>query len=156
MIEQQRAQVFAATAQKAGSALIDFAESRAELLGRKDNESFAQYEQRISTENADAQSQYSNLYSVKIARLRDGFALHGLNRPELDEFYQRPGSIIAIREIGRTVFDMGSELRSAGILGAVEKWWRRPTSPTAVSPSWLLGAPNPNHVSPNPEARPKG
>lgn len=129
MIEQERAQIFAATAQETGSVLIDFAETHAQLLARKTNESFAQYEQRIPTENADTQSLYSKLYSLKVGRLRDGFARRGLKRSELEEFYQRPGSVIAIYEIGRTLFDMGSELRSAG------KWWRRPIHLTYMSPS---------------------
>jgi len=129
VIEQERAQIFAATAQETGSVLIDFAETHAQLLARKTNESFAQYEQRIPTENADTQSLYSKLYSLKVGRLRDGFARRGLKRSELEEFYQRPGSVIAIYEIGRTLFDMGSELRSAG------KWWRRPIHLTYMSPS---------------------
>jgi hypothetical protein len=125
VIEQERTQIFAATAQKAGSALIDFAETRAQLLQRKNNESFAQYEQRIATENADTQSLYAKLHSREVASLRDGFARRGLNTPELDEFYQRPGSAIAIHEIGRTLFDMGAELHSEGVSVAVKGWWRR-------------------------------
>ena len=125
VIEQERTQIFAATAQKAGSALIDFAETRAQLLQRKNNESFAQYEQRIATENADTQSLYAKLHSREVARLRDGFARRGLKTPELDEFYQRPGSAIAIREIGRTLFDMGAELRSEHFSVVVKGWWRR-------------------------------
>jgi hypothetical protein len=125
VIEQERNQIFAATAQKTGSALIDFAETRAQLLGRKTNESFAQYEQRISTENADTQSLYSKLYALEVARLRDGFARRGLKKSELDEFCQRPGSVIAIREIGRTLFDMGDELRSEGVPVVVKGWFRR-------------------------------
>ena len=134
VIEQERAQIFAARAQETGSALIDFAETRAQLFGRKTNESFAQYEQRISTENADTQSLYSKLYSLKVARLRDRFARRGLNRPELDEFYQRPGSVVAVYEIGRSLFDMGSQLRTAGIPGTVKEWWRA-IHRTRVSPS---------------------
>lgn len=125
VIEQQRTQIFAATAQKAGSALINFAETRAELLQRKNNESFVQYEQRIAIVNADTQSLYSKLYSLEVARLRDGFARRGLKAPELDEFYQRPGSAIAIRETGRALFDMGAELRSEHFSAAIKAWWRR-------------------------------
>jgi len=134
VIEQQRAQIFAATAQETGSALVDFAETRAQVLRRKTDESFAQYERRISSENADTQSVYSKLYSVRVGRLRDGFARRGLHRPQLDEFYQTPVSTIAILEIGRTLFDMGNELRSGGISRAVEKWWR-PIHPMPVSAS---------------------
>jgi hypothetical protein len=123
--EQQRTQIFAATAQKAGSALMDFAETRAQLLQRKNNESFAQYEQRIATENADTQSLYAQLHFREVARLRDGFARRGLKTPELDEFYQRPGSAIAIHEIGRTLFDMGAGLRSESVLVVVKGWGRR-------------------------------
>ena len=124
VIEQERTQIFAAKAQETGSALVDFAETRAQLLGRKTDESFAQYAQRISTENADTQSLYLKLYAVKVARLRDGFARRGINSSQLDEFYKTPVSTIAIREIGGTLFDMGSELRTAGIPGTVKKWWR--------------------------------
>ena len=125
VIEQQRTQIFAATALKAGSALIEFAEARARLLQRKNNESFAQYEQRIATENADTQFLYAQLHSREVARLRDGFARRGLKTPELDEFYQRPGSAIAIHEIGRTLFDMGAGLRSEGGSAVIKGWWRR-------------------------------
>ena len=124
VIQQESAQIFAAKAQETGSALVDFAETRAQLLGRKTDESFAQYAQRISTENADTQSLYLKLYAVKVARLRDGFARRGINSSQLDEFYKTPVSTIAIREIGGTLFDMGSELRTAGIPGTVKKWWR--------------------------------
>ena len=134
VIQQERAQIFAAKAQETGSALIDFAETRAQLLGRKTDESFAPYAQRISTENADTQSLYLKLYSVKVGRLRDGLARRGINSSQLDEFYQTPVSTIAIREIGSTLFDMGSELRTAGIPGTVKKWWRA-IHGTHVSPS---------------------
>jgi hypothetical protein len=135
VIQQERTKIFAATAQKAGSALIDFAQSRSQLLQRKTNESFPQYEQRIAAENADTQSMYSKLYSLEVARLRDGFARRGLKRPELDEFYQRPGSAIAILEIGRTLFDMGAELRSEHFSAVVKGWWRRLVHLTLLSPS---------------------
>lgn len=125
VIRQERTQIFAATAQKAGSKLIDFAEARGQLLQRKPNESFEQYEQRISTENADTQSLYSKLYSLEVARLRDGLARRGLKTPEIDEFYQRPGSVIAMREIGRALFDMGTELRSEHFSTVVKGWLRR-------------------------------
>jgi hypothetical protein len=135
VIEQERTQIFAARAQKAGSALIDFAETRAQLSRRNTNESFAQYEQRFSAENADTQALYSKLYSLEVARLRDGFARWGLKRPELDEFYQRPGSVIAIREIGRTLFDMGDELRSEGLSVVVKGWFRRLVHRALLFPS---------------------
>ncbi len=125
VIQQERTQIFASNAQKAGSALMDFAQTRAQLLQRENNESFAQYEQRISTENADTQSLYSKLYSLEVARLRDGFARRGLQTPEVDEFYQRPGTAIAIREIGRALFDMGAELRSEHFSALMKGWWRR-------------------------------
>jgi hypothetical protein len=125
VIEQEKTQILAGTAQKAGSALIDFAETRAQLLQRKNNESFAQYEQRIASENADTQSLYAKLHSREVARLRDGFARRGLKTAELDEFYQRPGTAIAIREIGRTLFDMGAALRSEGVSVVVKGWCRR-------------------------------
>ena len=129
-MQQKRTQIFAATAQKTGAALIDFAQTRAELLQRKPSEAFEQYEQRISTENADTQTMYLKLYSVEVASLRDGFARRGLKTPELDEFYQRPGSAIAIREIGRALFGMGTELRSEHFSTVVKGWWRRMISST--------------------------
>ncbi len=124
VIRQEKTQIFAVTAQKTGSALIDFAQARAQLLQKNPDESFAQYEQRISAENSDTQSLYSKLYEVQVARLRDGFAHHGLKTSELDEFYQRPGSAVAIREIGRMLFDMGAALRSEGISTEVKSWRR--------------------------------
>jgi hypothetical protein len=133
VVEQERTQIFAATAQRTGSALIEFAETRAQLLRRKNNESFAQYEQRISSENAETQSLYAKLHSQEVARLRDGFARRGLKRLALDEFYQRPGSAIAIREIGKTLFDTGAELRSEGISVVVRGWWRRLVHLTSFS-----------------------
>ena len=134
VIQQERTQIFASHAQKAGSALMDFAQTRAQLLQRKDNESFAQYQQRITTVNADTLLLYSKLYSQDVARLRDGFARRGLKTPELDEFYQMPGSAVATREIGRALFDLGAELRSEH-LSAVIKGWRRRTHPELLSPS---------------------
>jgi hypothetical protein len=125
VIWQERNQILASNAQKAGSTLMDFAQTRAQLLQRKDNESFAEYEQRISAVNADTQSLYSRLYSLEVARLRDGFARRGLKAPELDEFYQRPASAIAIREIGRALFNMGAELRSEHFSAVIKGWWRR-------------------------------
>ena len=130
VVEQERAQRFAAKAQKAGSELIDFAETRAELLRRKPDESFAQYEQRLSAEDAVTQSLYASLYSGRVAAMRDEFARRGFRRPALDEFYQRPGSAIAIREVGRTLCDMGAELRSASVSIGVKGWWRRPALDT--------------------------
>lgn len=124
VIRQERTQVLAATAQKTGSSLIDFAQARAQLSQRKTDESFEQYEQRISKENADTQSLYSEQYSVEVARLRDGLARRGLKTPDLDGFYQRPGSTIAIIEIGRTLLDMGTALGSEGVSAVVRGWWR--------------------------------
>src|SRR5579863_7433758 len=83
VIQQERTQIFASHAQKVGSALMDFAQTRAQLLQRKDNESFAQYQQRIATVNADTLLLYSKLYSQDVALLRDGFARRGLKTPEL-------------------------------------------------------------------------
>ena len=116
IVEQERNQIFAATAQKTGSALIDFAETRAHLLQRKDNESFPAYEQRIAAENGNTLSLYATLHSREVTRLRDGFARRGLKRLELDGFYQSPNSAIAVREIGRSLFEMGIELRAQGVL----------------------------------------
>lgn len=130
VIRQERTQVFAATAQKTGSALIDFAQARAQLSRRKIDETFEQYEQRISKENTDTQSMYSKQYSLKVEHLRDGFAHRGLKTPELDEFYRRPGSTIAIRETGRTLFDMGAALRSESVSVVVKRWWRLIRQPT--------------------------
>ena len=124
VIRQEKTQIFAVSAQKVDSALIDFAQTRAQLLQRNPDESFEQYERRISTENSDTQSLYSKLYEVRVARLRDGFAHRGLKTSELDEFYQRPGSAVAIREIGKMLFDMGAALRSEGVSAEV-KGWRR-------------------------------
>ena len=125
VIRQERNQVFAATAQRVGSALVDFAVERAHLLKRETNESFEQYQKRISIENAETQALYSKQYSVEVARLRDGFARRGLETPEMNEFYRRPGSAIAIREIGRTLFDMGVELGSENVSFVVKSWVRR-------------------------------
>jgi hypothetical protein len=124
VVQQERNQLFAATAQKTGSALLDLAQTRAQLSQRETNESFGQYEQRIALENAETQSSYLKLYSREVARLREGFASRGMDSPELDEFYQDPGSAIAIREIGRTLFEMGAALRSKGPSDIV-KGWRR-------------------------------
>lgn len=135
VIWQERTQILASNAQKAGSALMDFAQTRAQLLQRKDNESFTDYEQRISAVNADTQSLYSKLYSLEVARLRDGFARRGLRTPELDEFYKRPASAIAIREIGRALFEMGVELRSEHFSALVKGWWRRLIHLALLSPS---------------------
>jgi hypothetical protein len=121
VIQQERTQIFAVTAQRTGSALIDFAQTRAQVLRRKSNESFYQYELRISAENAKTQLLYAKQYEVEVARFREEFARRGLKTPELDMFYQRPESAIAIREIGRTLFDMGTELRSENTKG----WLRR-------------------------------
>ena len=124
LIQQERNHIFADTAQKTGSALIDFAETRAQLLQRKPNESFEQYEQRILTENAETQSLYAKLYSSQVARLRDGLARRGLKAPELDEFYQKPGSAIAMLEIGRALFGIGAQLRSQDFWTLVKGSWR--------------------------------
>ena len=132
VIQQERNQIFAASAQKTGSALIDLAQSRSQLLQRKTSESFAQYEQRIASENADMQSLYLKLHFPKVARMRDGFAQRGFKTAELDEFYQSPGSAIAIHEIGRALFDMGAELRSKS-LSAVVRGWRRRLIPSLHS-----------------------
>lgn len=135
MIQQERTEVLAATAQKTGSALIDFAEARAELSRRKTDESFEQYEQRISQENTDTQLLYSKQYSLEVARLRDGLARRGLKTSELDGFYQRPGSTIAIREIGRTLLDMGTALHSEGVSVVAKRWVRGLIHLTLVYPS---------------------
>jgi hypothetical protein len=124
VIEQERNHIFADKAQKTGSALMDFAQTRAQLLQREPNEPFERYEERISAENADTQALYSKLYSSEVARLRDGFARRGLKTPELDEFYQKPGSAIAMREIGRALFGIGAELRSQDFWTLVKGSWR--------------------------------
>lgn len=135
VMQQERNQVFADAAQKTGSALMDFAQTRAELLQRKPSESFEQYEVRISAENANTQALYSRMYSGEVARLRDGFVRRGLERPELDEFYQEPGSAIAMHENGRALFEMGAELRSVPLTGMIKGWLRRSIRPTLFSPS---------------------
>ena len=134
VIQQERTQIFATDAQKAGSALMDFAQTRAQLLKRKDNESFGKYEERISTVNADTLLLYSKLYAEDVARLRDGFARRGLKRPELDEFFRRPGSAIAILEVGRALFDLGADLRSEHLSAVIKGWWRR-AHPALLTPS---------------------
>jgi hypothetical protein len=130
VIQQERNQIFADAAQKTGSALMDFAQARAEVLQRKPEEAFEQYEQRISAENANTESLYAKLYSGEVSRLRDGFARRGLKTPELDEFYQKPGSAIAVREVGRALFGMGTELRSEPLTAIIKGWWR-PTRRTS-------------------------
>lgn len=134
VIQQERTQVFAARAQKLGSALIDFSQRRAQLLRRNSDESFDQYEPRISAENAKTRSLYSKLYEVEVAHIREGFARRGVKMPELDEFYQRPGSAIAIREIGTALFDGGAELSSQGVSFAIKGWWRRLVHPSQWPP----------------------
>jgi hypothetical protein len=125
IVWQERGESFADRAQRAGSALIDFAQERFQFLQRKTNEPFDQYERRISTENATTQSLYSKLYSDEVARLRNGFARRGLRTSELDEFYKEPGSAIAIHEIGTTLFDMGVELRSERLSGTLKAWLKQ-------------------------------
>jgi hypothetical protein len=129
VIQQQRTQVFAAAAQKTGSALIDFSQKRAQLLRRDSNESFDQYERRISSENAETESLYSKLYEAEVARLREGFARRGVKTPEADVFYQKPGSAIAIREIGTALLNGGTELSSKGVAFAIKGWVRRLAHP---------------------------
>lgn len=120
--EQQRSQQFAVQTQKEGAALIDMAEVRGQQLQRKPDERFSTYEQRILLENEDVQAEYARLHADKVARLRDGLARRGFKKTELDEFYQRPGSAVAIGELGRALSDMSVELRSQGIIQA---WSRR-------------------------------
>lgn len=125
VIREQRTQVFVDTAQKTGSSLIDFAHSRAALLQRQPNEPWEQYEQRVVSENLDAQSQYSKSYASEVARLRDGFARRGLRSPDLDEFYQKPGSLIAVHEVGKALFDLGAVLRTEHFPGELKGLLRR-------------------------------
>lgn len=125
VIQQERNQLFADAAQKTGSALMDFARTRGELLKRRPNEPFEQYEERISAENANTESLYSKLYSGEVSRLRDGFVRRGLKTPELDEFYQKPESAIAMREVGRELFDLGAEVRSEPLTTIIKGWLRR-------------------------------
>jgi len=122
---QERGESFAGRAQRAGSALIDFAQERSQSLQRKSGEPFDRYERRISTESANTQSLYSKLYSLEVARLRTGFARRGLRTSELDEFYKEPGSAIAIHEIGATLFDMGVELRSERLSATLKAWLKQ-------------------------------
>jgi len=112
VIRQERTQIVATKALKIGAELIDFARDRARLMQRRPDESFDQYEQRISKQNAETQSLYSKTYYSKVAYLRYEFARRGLRDPELEEFYQRPAYPIAIREIGEKLFRMGVALRS--------------------------------------------
>lgn len=125
IVWQERGESFAGRAQRAGSALIDFAQERSQSLQRKPGEPFDRYERRISTENANTEALYSKLYSFEVARLRAGFARRGLRTSELDEFYRKPGSAIAIHEIGATLFDMGVELRSERLSGALKAWLKQ-------------------------------
>lgn len=123
---QQRGEILADSAQKTGSALVDFAEQRTELSFRGQNESFEHYQQRLSAENAETQSLYAKRYSLEVKRLRRDFARRGLTAPVLDEFYQRPGSTIAVREIGSTLFDMGVWPRVQKLSAQIKEWLRQP------------------------------
>lgn len=125
IVWQERGESFAGRAQRAGSALIDFAQERSQSLQRKPGEPFDRYERRISTESANTQSLYSKLYSLEVTRLRNGFARRGLRTSDLDEFYKEPGSAIAIREIGTTLFDMGVELRSERLSATLKAWLKQ-------------------------------
>jgi hypothetical protein len=132
VIGQERSQAFAAAAQKEGSALIDLAETRSQLLQRRADESIEHYEQRIAAENAETQSTYSQLHARQVARLRDGFARRRLKKLELDEFYQKPGSAVAIGEIGRALSDMSMELSSKGVSALVKDSMLRLVHPSAI------------------------
>ena len=123
---QQRGEILAESAQKTGSALVDFAEQRAELSFRGQNESFEHYQQRLSEENAETQSLYAKRYSLEVERLRRDFARRGLTAPVLDEFYQRPGSTIAVREIGSTLIEMGVWPRVQKLSAQIKEWLRQP------------------------------
>jgi hypothetical protein len=122
VVRQEEAQSFAAAAQKEASRLIDFAQTRAKASQRESNESFARYEQRISTEDEATQALYSKLFAAKVAHMRDEFARRGFTKSELDEFYQKPGSTIAIYAIGRALSDMSAELGARGML---DNWKRK-------------------------------
>lgn len=123
---QQRGEILADSAKKTGSALVDFAEQRAELSLRGQKESFEHYQQRLSAENAETQSLYATRYLLEVKRLRGELARRGLTAPVLDEFCQRPGSTIAVREIGSTLFDMGFQLRVQKRSTRIKAWLRRP------------------------------
>ncbi|HEV3482155.1 MAG TPA: hypothetical protein VGR97_07485 [Candidatus Acidoferrales bacterium] len=123
---EQRGEILADSAQKTGSALVDFAEQRAELSFRGQSESFEHYQQRLSAENAETQSLYAKRYSLEVKRLRRDLARRGLTAPVLDEFYQRPGSTIAVREIGSTLFDMGVWLSVPKRSAQIKEWLRYP------------------------------
>ena len=126
VVWQQRREILADRAQKAGSALLDFAEERAQLSQRQTNESFEEYEQRISAESAETQSLYTKRYLPEVTQLRKEFARRGVKREVVDEFYQSPGSVIAIREIGNTLFDMGVDLRAQRLSVKIKQWIRHP------------------------------
>lgn len=126
VIWQQRGVILGDSAQKMGSALVDFAEQRTELSMRRQNESFEHYQQRLSAENAETLSIYAERYSPEVKRLRGDFARRGLTAPVLDEFYQRPGSTVAIREIGTTLFDMGAWPRFQTLPRQIKAWLRHP------------------------------
>jgi hypothetical protein len=125
VVEQQKSQTLANAAQKEGSALMDLAQSRGQQLQRKSTESFAEYEKRVSAETEETQTLYAKLHAAEVARLRARLAHLGFHKAELDEFYNRPDSAVAIGEIGRILSDLSDELRSQGAWQIVKSRLKR-------------------------------
>lgn len=125
VVWQQRGQIFAGRAKRTGSALLDFAEERSQLLERKAGEPFEPYEQRIAVVNRETESLYAKEYAPEVRRLHDGFSRRGLKTPELDEFYRRPGSTVALQEVGAALFNMGAALSSERLSTTSKNWLRR-------------------------------
>ena len=90
VICRERMQIVAIKALKTAAELIDFARDRGRLTQRRPDESFDQYEQRISNVNVETQSLYSKTYGSQVSDLRSEPARRGLRDAELDELYQRP------------------------------------------------------------------
>ena len=112
LIRSERTQMLARTAQKTAARLIDFAQARSELMQRNPNESLDQYENRISAENSETQSEYLKQFYGQVAQLRDEFVRRGVEDQELDEFYQKPVYPIGIREVGERLSVLAASLRS--------------------------------------------
>lgn len=124
VVWQARGALFAARVMREGSALIDFAHERGLESQRKTGESFDQYERRMAAENRQTALLYSKLYSANVRQLRNGLARRNAVNSELDEFYRKPQSVVAVHEIGQTLFDLGIRLRSERLAPAVKVWIR--------------------------------
>ena len=112
LIRSESTQMLARTAQKTAAQLIDFAQARSQLMQRNPNESLDQYENRISAQNSETQSEYLKQFYGQVAQLRAELARRGVTDQELDEFYQQPVYPIGIREVGERLSVLAASVRS--------------------------------------------